>query len=527
MTRVRTSLTIGAGIAILAQFVLLGQPASAATVPAGTLVFAHEESGSTDPSQQYSNLYAMNPQIPTTRTRLTNFGYPTTVEWPVWSKDFHRLAFVSNVNDGFRSLEAKSVYTIAANGSDLRQVTGFGLINPLSPTTGSVTGHVQANGQLSSCFVSLQGDSNNPPDYRCNDTDGSFIITGFPAGANWVRAQATVTDSAGGPGFSMGWVTPVRLTPGMRNDVGAITLSPNIPESDEPAWSTDDSHLITTLLINGKSNATGPWTAYKTNQLVVWSADGASQQGIANPPGIQFYGEDWSPAENRICFAATGSSAGQSWLYLADPNGGNPFLLYTVPSPTTGVLSDVISCRWSPDGQRVAFIQFNQDSFQRSWSDLYVINRDGTNLLQLTNDAPSGLGNGAFAVAPTWSPDKQDIAFEGDVHPGSPVLPPTSADLYAINLTTRVLVQLTTDHRSSNPTWGPTREAVRSAGALPRTTLRTRLGPPPPVPGLPAAPHQAQKSRAASDGPVPRAAPSLTPAVRAIWLILRRIFGVG
>jgi hypothetical protein len=177
---------------------LLSQPAFSAArpVPPGTIVFSHEESGSTIPSQLYSNLYAMDAKNPMPPVRLTNFGFPARVELPVWSKDYTRIAFDSDVNDGLRSLEVKSAYSIAPNGGNLAQMTGYGVIGSLPGATRTITGHVQAPsqpllgaGSVTGCVISVQG---APQTVSCQP-DNSFTITNVPVTSAWVRVQAVVT----------------------------------------------------------------------------------------------------------------------------------------------------------------------------------------------------------------------------------------------------------------------------------------------------------------------------------------------
>src|SRR2546425_12044265 len=84
----------------------------------------------------------MDAQNPGPPLRLTTFGFPARVELPVWSKDYRRIAFDSDVNDGLRSLEVKSAYAIDRNGGNPAQMTGYGVFGPLPgpppPTTGPV-----------------------------------------------------------------------------------------------------------------------------------------------------------------------------------------------------------------------------------------------------------------------------------------------------------------------------------------------------------------------------------------------------
>ena len=65
-------------------------------------------------------------------------------------------------------------------------------------------------------------------------------------------------------------------------------------------------------------------------------------------------------------------------------------------------LSGLQTPQWSPDGRQLVFTGFNN-----GFSDLYIINRDGTGLRQLTHDKFADLH-------PSWSPDGNTIAFVTD-----------------------------------------------------------------------------------------------------------------
>ena len=73
---------------------------------------------------------------------------------------------------------------------------------------------------------------------------------------------------------------------------------------------------------------------------------------------------------------------------------------------------------WSPDGQRIAFVVSNRDGGRDDGgelppdgggggSEIYVMDADGNNPLNLTN-------NPASDESPSWSPDSQSIAFHSD-----------------------------------------------------------------------------------------------------------------
>jgi len=59
---------------------------------------------------------------------------------------------------------------------------------------------------------------------------------------------------------------------------------------------------------------------------------------------------------------------------------------------------------WSPDGARIAWAQVRGGVAEYNWSDIHVMNADGSGARQITTDA-------GRAISPTWSPDGRAIAF--------------------------------------------------------------------------------------------------------------------
>src|SRR4029077_11074809 len=62
-------------------------------------------------------------------------------------------------------------------------------------------------------------------------------------------------------------------------------------------------------------------------------------------------------------------------------------------------LNGIQTPNWSPDGKQLVFT-----GFSNGFTDLFIINRDGTGLRRLTNDKFADLH-------PSWSPDGKTIAF--------------------------------------------------------------------------------------------------------------------
>lgn len=135
--------------------------------------------------------------------------------------------------------------------------------------------------------------------------------------------------------------------------------------------------------------------------LYVMNADGTQQQQIGD--GIEAFECAWSPRGDRIAFSAVGINRG---LYTVDVETGLDVRL--VLKGLSG------SHAWHPDGSRLVFS--DDDSF----ADLWIINVDGSGLVQLTNT------DTVTERWPTWMPDGSAILFT-DEGPGD------SGDVFTIN----------------------------------------------------------------------------------------------
>jgi TolB protein len=110
----------------------------------------------------------------------------------------------------------------------------------------------------------------------------------------------------------------------------------------------------------------------------------------------------WSPDGQRIAFAS--ERMGPRLLFIMQSDGTRQIQLTPKASPTP---PEDLAPTWSPDGRRLAFVTKRGQS---AYSEIYVINADGTGLQRLTNSLEED-------TDPVWSPDGQTIAYASGIMP--------------------------------------------------------------------------------------------------------------
>jgi Tol biopolymer transport system component len=105
-----------------------------------------------------------------------------------------------------------------------------------------------------------------------------------------------------------------------------------------------------------------------------------------------------SDADGKIAFV--GNQSGSFQLYTMNPDGSHIVRITNLaPTDLETWVPD-----FSSDGKRLTFCYGATDASGNLVTEIYVINVDGTNLLQLTHD-------GLFDCASRWSPDSTHITF--------------------------------------------------------------------------------------------------------------------
>lgn len=159
----------------------------------------------------------------------------------------------------------------------------------------------------------------------------------------------------------------------------------DFPNPREPAWSPDGTKIAYAGLCAGQLD------------IFVMDPDGTNVTRLTESSGND---EDpaWSPDGTAIAFSSDRDGTERIWVMDAD-GSNETFLGPDVVCLPTSSLVDVREPDWSPDGTRIAF-----------WSncfgdrDIYLMDSDGSNLLQLTAGPD-------LDFVPSWSPDGSMIAF--------------------------------------------------------------------------------------------------------------------
>ncbi|MBM3153084.1 MAG: hypothetical protein FJZ96_12935, partial [Chloroflexi bacterium] len=225
------------------------------------------------------------------------------------------------------------------------------------------------------------------------------------------------------------------------------------------------------------SERNGQW------QIFVMNADGSGETSLTAPFGDYAY-PSWSPDGSRLAMridfsddpadacdsgiavvdvqqqdgrltgsvpialtcefsdAPTWSPEGSQLVYISSGNSGWDFFRHDLASNSASLLAGIPNWardpKWSPDGTRLLF---SADPQNNGMHEIYVMNLDGSGLLQLTH-------NSYYDGAPNWSPDGSRIVFSSS--------PEADSDIYTMNADGSALLRLTTAPGDDfDPDWSP------------------------------------------------------------------------
>ncbi len=200
-----------------------------------------------------------------------------------------------------------------------------------------------------------------------------------------------------------------------------VNLTRNKATDFDPAWSPNGEEIIFVSDRDGLPD------------LYIMRADGGSVRRVF---GSREFRADpiWSPDGRKIAYVQGDDD--DAAIYTSTINGG-----------ATQKLTDGFMPNWSPDGREIVFSAINDDN-----SPLGIVNVQtrGKKIL-ISNKMP-------WIVYPTWSPRGNKIAFskiDGKLNQG--LLEWTKAQIYIVNRDGTGLHQITKDETgvAMEPTWSP------------------------------------------------------------------------
>jgi Tol biopolymer transport system component len=210
---------------------------------------------------------------------------------------------------------------------------------------------------------------------------------------------------------------------------GLTNLTGNLGGGAQPVWSPDGSKILFVTDVDGN------------DEIYVMNADGSDPTNLTNNPA-QDDTADWSPDGKKIVFMT--DRDGNHEIYMMNADGSDQTNLTDNPA------ADDSFPVWSRDGKQIGFTSDRDNGDP----EIYVMNADGSNPIRLTHDA-------AEDTFPHWSPDGKKIVYTSGLAGGmwDNILGNGSYEIYVMNADGSNRIQLTNSpggmDDNMDPRWSP------------------------------------------------------------------------